>query len=326
VANGGSDQSNGSSEAPWRTLAHAVAQLRPGDTLLIRGGVYTGALNEIDSERFAVPSGTSWGNPVTIAAHPGERVVLRPDDGLQAIRLTLSAPHYLVFQDFVIDMSEQTQPSSENGPAGVYVSSGAHHNRFQRLEVMNNLGSGIEFSDNNGNSPFNEVLDSSLHDNGRFPRVNSGYGAYVFTSDNLFEGNAIYGNGGYGLHFFGSAASSVSRNVIRNNRIFDNGRNGGSNYGAVVASGDGNVVRDNTISGNRGGLFVYVRSSNAIVERNLIVNNSPLEGIKIEGAVGTRVTANTLSGNAFDIVDMGVGTILSANVGAQATQTRRPAR
>jgi parallel beta-helix repeat protein len=325
AADGGSDANNGSSSSPWSTIAHAVAQLSPGDTLYIRGGRYTGPANTLDSERAAVPSGTGWNNAITIAAHPGEHVVLQPDDGLHAIRLTLSAPHYLVFRDFVIDMSNQTTPSFQGGPSGIYVSSGAHHNRFQRLEVRNNVGNGIEFSDNNGNSPFNEVLNCSIHDNGRYPRINAGYGAYVFTSDNVFEGNDIYGNGGYGLHFFSEkAVVQVSRNVIRGNRVHDNGRQGGTNYGMVLASGDRNVARDNEIGGNRGGVLVYERSSNAVVEGNTILNNNPLEGILIVGAVGTTVRGNTLSGNGAGIVDLGEGTVLSGNNGQVAPHSLRP--
>ena len=321
VAHTGSDRNGGTSDAPWQTISHAVAQLRSGDTLFIRGGTYTGSANVIDSERFAVPSGTAWSRAITIAAEPGGLVILRPDDGLQAIRLTASAPHYLVFQDFVIDMSSQRTPSALGGPSGIYVSSGSHHNRFLRLDISNNAGTGIEFSDNNGNSPFNEVLQCAIHDNGRHPAVNSGYGAYVFTSDNLFDGNTIHGNGGYGLHLFSEKPSSqVSRNIIRNNRIYDNGRQGGTNYGIVIASGDANVARDNSISSNRGGLLVYERSSNALVEGNTIVNNSPLEGILIAGAVGTVLRGNTISGNAIDIVDLGSGTV---GAGPTATPGRR---
>ncbi|HVG53701.1 MAG TPA: right-handed parallel beta-helix repeat-containing protein [Vicinamibacterales bacterium] len=324
VAPGGSDSNAGTADAPWLTISHAVAQLRAGDTLLMRGGVYAGTANVIDSERFPVPSGTSWNNAVTIAALPGEPVILRPDGGLQAIRLTTSAPHFLVFQDFVIDMVNQMTPSMQGGPSAIYVSSGAHHNRFQRLDVGNNAGNGIEFSDNNGNSPFNEVLQCSIHDNGRHPAVNSGYGAYVFTSDNLFAGNTIYGNGGYGLHFFSEkGVSQVSRNMIRNNRIYGNGRHGGTNYGVVIASGDGNVARENAISGNRGGLLVYERSSNALVEDNTIVDNAPLEGILITGAVDTVLRGNRVSGNATDIVDMGSRTVWAGSA-ARPPRRREP--
>ena len=159
-------------------------------------------------------------------------------------------------------MINATLPENRGGPNGIYLSSGAHHNRFERLEVKNSQGERLScFRTTSGNSPFNEVLNCSIHDNGRYPGVNQGYGAYVFTSDNLFEGNDIYNNGGYGLHFYNnSGAKDVARNVIRHNRIHDNGIHGGANYGVVVAWGDGNVIHDNIVYGNRGGIQVYTNS------------------------------------------------------------------
>ena len=216
VSNNGSDQNNGTIGAPWQTLRYAVAQLRAGDKLYVRGGTYTGPANTIDSQLGTVRSGTSWGSAITIAGYPSEKATIEPPAAQPAIRLTTAAPAYLIFQDLIIDMINATLPEDRGGPNAIYLSSGAHHNRFERLEVKNNQGNGIVFSNHNGNSPFNEVLNCSIHDNGRYPGVNQGYGAYVFTSDNLFEGNDIYNNGGYGLHFYNnSGATDVARNIIR---------------------------------------------------------------------------------------------------------------
>ena len=38
---------------------------------------------------------------------PGETVTIRPPDGSPAIRLTVGMPHYLIFQDLIIDTSLQ---------------------------------------------------------------------------------------------------------------------------------------------------------------------------------------------------------------------------
>src|SRR5262245_52269294 len=52
---------------PKRTLAAAGACLAAGDTLLVRGGTYNEAMNNI------VPSGTSWTNKVRVAAYPAKQ-------------------------------------------------------------------------------------------------------------------------------------------------------------------------------------------------------------------------------------------------------------
>src|SRR4051812_12476139 len=63
----GNDANAGSISAPWRTIRVAVSRLTAGDTLYLRGGVYTGTSDNIDSQAGAVPSGTSWTSAITIA-------------------------------------------------------------------------------------------------------------------------------------------------------------------------------------------------------------------------------------------------------------------
>jgi parallel beta-helix repeat protein len=251
-----------------------------------------------------------------IAGHPSEVVTLEPPDGQEAIRLTSSAPHYLIFQDLVVDMARQTHGSADSGPNAIFLSGGAHHNRFQRLEIKNNTTHGLMFGDESAavTSPFNEVLNCSIHDNGRYPGTNSGYGAYIFSSDNLFEGNDVYNNGGYGLHFYSNHGPlNVTRNVIRGNKIHDNGTHGGTNYGIVVAWGADNLIYDNSIYGNRGGILIYTNSSSTQVHDNTIYNNTSLEGILIQYATGAIVRDNVVYGNGVDILDLGSGTVISSN-------------
>jgi len=320
VSPGGDDRSDGSEGSPWRTIRHAVAQLQPGSTLYVRGGLYTGSENTIDTQLGRVPSGTSWSMPITIAAYPSESVTIQPPNGLPGIRLTNSyysgPPSYLIFQNFQLDMSNQTISAHDNGPDGVYVGNGANHNRFQGLEVMNNSGNGFMFSATNGNSPFNEVINCAIHNNGRYPGENRGYGLYVFSSDNLFEGNDIYDNNGYGMSVYNNGGMPVSRNVIRNNRIHHNGGQGGPNYAIVVAWGDGNVISGNDIFANRGGILVYTNSTNTEVDGNNLHGNGPLEGILIQWASNTAVRYNNISGPG--IVDLGTNTWFEGNSGSGA--------
>lgn len=64
----GDNKSDGSKSAPWKTLAHAVGQLKAGDTLYLRGGVYY--------ENVAIRLGGRKDAPVTIAVFPGEQAIL----------------------------------------------------------------------------------------------------------------------------------------------------------------------------------------------------------------------------------------------------------
>ncbi|MCI0358266.1 MAG: DUF1565 domain-containing protein, partial [Planctomycetaceae bacterium] len=69
----GDDGADGTKSAPWKTLAHALRQLKPGDTLYLRGGTYY--------EKVALTRSGASGAPITIAAYPGELAVL--DGGLR---------------------------------------------------------------------------------------------------------------------------------------------------------------------------------------------------------------------------------------------------
>lgn len=68
----GSDERDGGSVADaWRTLAHATAALRPGQTLYLLPGVYR--------EPLAIRRGGSAERPTTVRAHGKGRVVIEPD-------------------------------------------------------------------------------------------------------------------------------------------------------------------------------------------------------------------------------------------------------
>lgn len=68
----GDDAGSGAENAPWKTLTHALRQLKPGDTLYLRGGVYY--------ERPALSRSGTAEAPITIRGYPGETAVI--DGGL----------------------------------------------------------------------------------------------------------------------------------------------------------------------------------------------------------------------------------------------------
>ena len=263
--------------ASKQTIAAGVTCLSAGDTLYIRGGTYTGSSNIVDSETVTVPSGISWAGAITIAGYPGETVTLRPPDGRQAIRLTRGSPHYIIFQDLILDGINGT--SIEPGaPDLVYLSTGAHHNRFQRLEVKRSSANGFLLSANGGEANYNEILECEIHDNGRLDAGNSGYGIYLATSHNLIERNDIHSNNGYGVHQ-NALASHGNDNVIRSNRIHDNvvhgtiGVGGSTSYGVVLVNGNNNLIVNNLIYRNQGGILVYNLTTNAQIYNNTITEN-----------------------------------------------------
>jgi hypothetical protein len=78
----GDDAASGTVDHPWRTLAHAVEQLAPGDTLYLRGGTYL-------EHDLTIRLKGSAAAPITIQSYPGERAVV--EGGLPDFRAAPNA-------------------------------------------------------------------------------------------------------------------------------------------------------------------------------------------------------------------------------------------
>jgi hypothetical protein len=63
-----SDSGPGTPEHPWKTIAQAAASVRPGDLVLIRGGVYR--------EQVIIKTSGTAERPIRFQAAPGDWVVL----------------------------------------------------------------------------------------------------------------------------------------------------------------------------------------------------------------------------------------------------------
>jgi parallel beta-helix repeat protein len=287
---------------PKRTIAAGVACLSPGDTLYIRGGTYGTSDDVIDSSRFTVPSGTSWSNPVTISGYPNEDVILQPPNNTHAVMLTSGAPSYVIVRDLILDYARDT-----SGREGIYVSNGAHHNRFLQMEIRYVKSFGVVFSRAGGNSPFNELINSEVHHTGNGGNdPTNGHGLYILSSDNLFEGNYIHDNEGYGFHLYDDYGDKeVSRNVVRRNRIYNNGLTHSIAYAVVTRWGSDNQIYNNLIYNNRGGIQIYTESANTVVYNNTIVGNKD-EGIVMQYyRTAPTVRNNIVYANGATIVNNG---------------------
>jgi len=323
VAVNGNDAAAGSINAPWGTIRAAVSRLSPGDTLFVRGGTYTGPAQTVDSQSAAVPSGTNFtSGAIVIAGYPGEKAIIRPPEGYHAIRLTVSAPHYLIFQDLTLDGSLQSDPPVNSSgyilyetPELVYCANGAHHVRFQRLDIGNTMMGTIQWSTNGMGAAYSsylELLDSKIHHAGAATGdsghggagMNNGYGIYTFTDDNLIAGNEFSDNYAIAINAYGS------RNTVRNNRIFNNGTRGGTapaiNIGSSSYPGVSrdNLVYNNLIYRNRSGIQVYSNTSATGVYNNTIYANQ-LEGLHFQYYYSVTARNNIIYANGSSLRDDG---------------------
>lgn len=96
----GDDANAGNEAKPWKSLRHALRQLKPGDTLYLRGGTYY--------ERPVLTQSGTEEAPITIRAFPGESVII--DGGLR---------------EFFENPAESWEPL-EGGAPGEFVSANSY--------------------------------------------------------------------------------------------------------------------------------------------------------------------------------------------------------
>src|SRR5262245_53990205 len=292
VAPNGRDANLGTEEQPFQTLGRGVRDLRPGDTLYVKNGTYTGS-----SQLAHLPSGTSWNNPVTIAAYPGHSPVLvKSEQDYHTLYFTNNS--YIVIDGFVIDGT-----NANHGIKITYDSYGiANHIRIQNSQIISALGSGIDVTPG---SDGNEFIHLQVHDNGT---NDFDHGLYISSSDNIVEGCSIHDNTGWGVHVYSGWGRVAHNNIIRNNEIYHNGKSRARGDGLILASGNGNQAYNNVIWCNIGnGIRIDYGASNTYVGHNTIYANTT--GIYIgAGSSNALIEDNSIYDNGPPIIDYGVRT------------------
>ena len=86
-----SDSNSGTAEAPFLTISKAMSTMLPGDSVIVKSGIYR--------ERMIPSTSGTPDNPITITAQPGQRVVLAGSDELTGwtqlpVGLARGNPHY----------------------------------------------------------------------------------------------------------------------------------------------------------------------------------------------------------------------------------------
>ncbi len=320
TATNGNDSNPGTEASPFRTLAKGVSVLRPGDTLLVKEGLYEEQLNN------TIPSGESWDRPVTVRAYPNHTVTIRPTSGPQRVITFSRDRQFIVIDGFILDGANVTIET-------IKVAGNADPNRLSpsHIRIINNeirnsagantnltyrpYGSGILVA----NSNYVEIINNIIHHNGK---TDFDHGIYHRGSYGLIEGNTIYRNTGSGIKV-GWDSSSIG-NIVRNNLVYDNnaslspnsaerqGRGIGvySSTGTLVYNnlvlgrhfigidvtygGDDARIYNNTVSISAGsGIIIGHGSSSTATARNAIVSNNIVYQQSDHAAIVNRRGANT---------------------------------
>jgi parallel beta-helix repeat protein len=291
VATNGSDNYPGTLEQPVGSIYKASTMMRPGDTMMIRGGTYQEAINN------NIPSGISASSPTRVTAYSGEHVTLQPSSAATRVVYFSRGSAYIVLDGLIVD-------GANVGYDGVKVDMGSHHIKFQNCEIKNAKNQGVLVAD----SSFIEFLRCSIHDNGV---TDFSHGLYLNGADNVVDGCRIYNNAGWGVHAYGSASN---RNIVRNNLIYNNARAGNRGPGIGLYTGSGHKAYNNIVWGNREGIGIGEGATNSKVHNNTVYANSR-PGIFVDSLSTTaEILNNIVFSNAGGILNQGSATVLRNNL------------
>lgn len=243
VAPGGSDEGSGSRSRPFRTIQHALDQLRPGDSVVVAPGTYP---DDLTLER----SGTSAA-PVTLTSGGGERPVVTGRLKVTASNVVVSG---LVFQgrtaanpdDVAVYLSGGSSVSLDGNEirdaaqSGVFVGEAATGVRITRNWIHDNgktvLDHGIYFENGSGGVIGSNLIERSF-----------GYGIQLYPNadDVLVTQNTIVRNGRSGV-IVGGEERTADRNRIVNNIVALNREQGIRTFWGGP-TGTGNVAERNLV-------------------------------------------------------------------------------
>jgi hypothetical protein len=278
VATSGSDSNPGTRERPWKTVQRAFERLRPGQRALVRGGTYV--------QDHVVDRAGNRAAPITVAAYPGEKVVLRAGSSggdTYPLRVTSGAA-YVRIQGFVLELAKGT--SSTN----VYFEGRAHDVELTRNEIRFSQDQGVFVE--NGTRRIH-IVGNRIHDNGRGHESgqHQSHGIYIEGADHLVANNVVYNHPfGFGIQIYPANKGTV---VVHNTVV-------GSGHSGIVVGGDEGVsnitIRNNILAFNAS-YGVQMDSdcpSGVSIDRNVIYGN---RSGNVQGGCSGVSTSDTISSN-----------------------------
>jgi len=270
VSASGNDVNAGTAASPVKSINHALSLTVPGDTVLVRGGVY--------SEKVVITKTGTNGKYITMKAFAGEKPVIDGTgltvNGTEGL-ITVSGVKFIIVQG--ITTCNFISNNSANDPKGILVQGGSDF-----IEIRNNTVYNINYEHTPLDGGCNAIL---IKGNTSDPVTNI-----------IVDGNTIHDcKTGYGENL--TVNGYVDGFTVSNNTIY-NGQNIGIDAAGGYAANSTpayNYARNGVISGNT----LY----------NIESSRGPLGGygaigIYVDGARNIVVEKNRVS-----VADRGIGTV-----------------
>lgn len=304
----GSDVSGDGSQAnPWKSLQYAADHVTAGDYVIALPGKYWGMNLTTDGKSDA---------RITFHGMPGAEID-EPYPGQQD-GVNLEGADFVTIEGFYIHDMPRAGLRSVNNDGVILRSNKSDHNSkwgiltgwSDNIVVESNevSGSQIEHGIYISNSSDGAVIRNNIvwgnRDSGIQFNADRRQPGDGIQSNNLIEGNVIYGNGvggGAALNFDG-----LQDSVIRNNLLYDNHAGGIVLYVSDAADASkNNVLVNNTViqaADARWALLMANGSSGNVVTNNILLNRNPGRGsVTVDSASLPAVSDRNIVSNLWQL-------------------------
>lgn len=310
VATSGDDSFPGSPGAPFRTLMRGVYAAGPGDTVIVRDGVYghENAVTRGDDPNAGEAS------PVTLvnSGNPGAWITVKADHRWSATLdcemlcdayINLYNASYIVIQDFVI-----TRGYKE----GIHSNDGAHHVilRGNRIEYIANrpasTGLGLSGMYTNPNC-HDFIIDGNVfHDIGRTNPSRLDHALYLYGRNYTIINNIFY-NIPHGWSI--QAADGLSNVLIANNTFAF--RDGAGQSGPIPSAYSAFAFRNRVSQG--GQIMLWNAQSNLTIRNNIFFQPMSFAITRYQSTLSICAIDHNLAFGAVGIMADSSGCMLDAN-------------
>lgn len=249
VSTTGSDSGDGSQAHPWKTIAHATATMKSGDTAYVAGGVYK------EQTIWMQTSG------ISLLAAPGEKPVIdfsSASGDLRRIMIQSAAGAKTPIGNITIDGFE-----IKNGVVGIDLFNAYNvtirHNWIHDNTAQGILGNGknvlVDSNSISHNGDFSGCASGGLDWSGNSSVCNKDHGMYVSGTNWTITNNTIYDNLAGGIQLAGYP--------------YENGAHGAADPSYAGASGF--LIANNTFAYQENGPGIYMWQAGNT--NNKIINN-----------------------------------------------------
>lgn len=294
----GDDSNPGTIDEPFKTLQTAISRMQPGDTLLIRGGVYN--YEETPYGRYSTRADIDSMNGndsewYTIENYPNEKVTFNAEFMSYGV-----GGNGLVFQGSSYWKIQGIEFKGYTG-AAIYFNGDTNHIVLDNLcmhdiegQATGDNGTEAIFSYGNVNNV--TVSNCSIYNVGiknmRTDRDHGIYVGYGGASDWTITNNIIHDNASSGIQFYGG--SYGGRNcIISNNIIYNNYK-----CGIIIATNSSNNLIQNNKFYNNASYDVYLNwnSTNNVFKNNIFGSYNCEDNVAI---MDSQSTSNTFDYNMY---------------------------